>query len=54
MVVKKKPRHILSGVRNLNIDVLTYDCEMPTSVKHIRLRSIIRSTGEEEFSLTGI
>lgn len=45
---------VTDGVRNLNIDELTYDCEMPTSVKHIRIRSIIRSTGEEEFSLTGI
>nr|WP_286944147.1 hypothetical protein [Allomuricauda sp.] len=45
---------VTDGVRNLNIDELTFDCVEPTSEKRVWLTSIIKKNGEEIFKLKGL
>ncbi len=45
---------VTDGVRNLDIDNLTFDCVEPTSTKRVWVTSIIKKNGEEIFKLNGL
>jgi len=42
------------AVRNLDIDLLTWDCEEPTTEKKLKVTSLFKKNGTQNFKIRGL